>query len=184
MQTFFYVCFGVGIGYTVIAFVLGEALNLIDFDFDTDFEIGGFISPLKPSVIAAFITVFGGVGIIMNKRFGVLPSLLAAFLLGLAVAFLIYRFIIIPLHKFQNTSAVEKQSLIGHDAKVTVSIPANAFGKIVYYENGNTYSAPAKTENGSAIKREEQVVIVYIDKNTYYVRPKYDYDLKNYTNLH
>ena len=92
--------------------------------------------------------------------------------LGLIVAYLMYRFVIVPLHKAQNTSAVEKQSLIGHNAVVTEKIPQGQFGKITYYVNGNTYSSPAKSEDGNEIIRNTNVQIVHIDKNTYYVASK------------
>ncbi len=170
----FYVCFGVGVGYTLLSFFLGEALNIFHFDteFDTHFEMGDVISPLKPSVIAAFITVFGGAGIIASRQLTLLPACIVAALFGFVVAFLFYRFIIVPLYKAQNTSAVEKQSLIGFDAKVSEGIPQGGYGKITYYANGNTYTAPAKAEGGGGIKRNSSVEITCIEKNTFFVRKK------------
>lgn len=170
MNTFFWVCFGVGVGYTVIAFLLGEVINV--FDFDTDIDFGGTVSPLKPSVIAAFVTVFGGSGLLLAHYLPVFAVVPAAGLLGVAVAFFMYRFIIVPLSKAQNTSAVEIQSLIGHTAKVTEKIFQGGYGQITYYVNGNTYSSPAKADNGGEIKRNENVEIMYIQDNTYYVRAK------------
>lgn len=192
MLLLFKICFGVGIGYTVLAFLLGEVLDLGDFgseidadfdldfdldiDIDTDFDIstgsGPGVSPLKPACIAAFITVFGGSGILLLPHFSHLLTVFLAGLLGLMVAFLLYRFIIVPLHKAQNTSAVEKQSLIGSNAKVTEKIPQGQFGKITYYVNGNTYSAPAKSSDGNEIPRNTDVQIVHIDRNTYFVANK------------
>lgn len=171
MQAFFIVCFGVGAGYAVLSFFLGEIIGLFDFDTEFDF-IGDGVSPLKPSVVAAFLTVFGGCGFLLIRRADVLTAVAMAFLAAMAVAYLMYRYIILPLHRAQNTSAVEKQSLIGHDAAVTESIPQGRFGKITYYVNGNTYSAPAKTEDGGELARGAAVEIVSIERNTYYVRRK------------
>ena len=169
MRTFFFTCFGVGVGYTILSFLLGGFISI--FDFDMDFDVFGVVSPFKPSVIAAFITVFGGVGLLALK-FGLFAALSLSAITGMAVAYAFHRFIIIPLHRAQNTSAVEKQALIGCDAKVTERIPQGQYGKITYYANGNTYSAPAKSEDGSEIERQATVSIVYIDKNTYYVSKK------------
>ncbi|MDR1558288.1 MAG: hypothetical protein LBS84_01085 [Clostridiales bacterium] len=167
MQSFFLICFGVGVGYTVIAFFLSGVIGI--FDFDTDFDLfGAAVSPFKPSVIAAFITVFGGVGL-LTLKFGMFAALAISAALGLAVAYAMYRFIIIPLSRAQNTSAIEKQALIGCAAKVTERVPQGKYGKITYYANGNTYSAPARSEDGNEIERGVEVKIVYIDKNTYYV---------------
>lgn len=172
MITFFWICFGVGVGYTVIAFLLGEVVGLIDFDTDFDIDFHGTVSPLKPSVIAAFITVFGGTGLLFVRFLPLYSALPMAGLSGVAVAFLLYRFIIQPLARAQNTSAVEIQSLVGHTAKVTEKIFQGGYGQITYHVNGNTYSSPAKAEDGGEVKRGASVEIMYIQDNTYFVRVK------------
>ena len=169
MYTAFIVMFGVGLGFAVISFLFGEVLSAIDVD--GDFSTGGTVSPLKPSVIAAFITVFGGTGIILvGLDVPMLTVIPLAGVAGAGVAFLFFRFVIVPLSKAQNTSAVEIQSLIGHPAKVSVKIPQGQFGRITYKVNGNTYSAPAKAEDGKEILRSVPVEIVYIANSTYFVK--------------
>jgi len=168
MQAFFFICFGVGVGYITLAFIIGEALSSFDFDGDTGFD--GKVSPFKLSVLAAFLTVFGGTGLILNNRMLTFLALLCAVIFGFIAAFIIYRFILVPLYKAQSTSAAEKQSFIGCIATVSEYIPQEKYGKITYRMNGNTYTAPAKSEDGAEIKRNEEVVIVHIEKNTYLVR--------------
>ena len=191
MLLLFQVCFGVGIGYAVISFFLGELFELggvdggvdldADFDFDIDLDVGfdtdaefstaggNSVTPLKPVCIAAFICVFGGSGMIFLPNFGPLLALMLAATSGLIIAWMLFKFLLVPLHKAQNTSTVEKQSLIGSKAVVTEKIPQGQFGKITYYVNGNIYSAPAKSENGSEISRNANVEITHIEKNTYFV---------------
>jgi membrane protein implicated in regulation of membrane protease activity len=169
MNTVFMVMFGVGVGYSVIAFLLGETINAIDVD--ADFAVGGTISPFKPVVIAAFITVYGGSGLIFAQTpVPMAVAIPASGVIAAAVAFVIYRFVVVPLSKAANTTAIEIQSLIGHPAKVTVKIPQGQFGRITYLVNGSTYSAPAKAEDGGEIGMHAPVEIVYIEKNTYFVR--------------
>ena len=163
METFFTVLLGVGVGYSVIGFLLGEVLGHGDTDVTS-------ISPFKPSVVAAFVVVFGGVGLILVRFLAPFTAIPLAGLIGVAVAYLFFRFIITPLSKAQNTTAVEMQSLIGHQANVTEKIPQGKFGKITYKVNGSTYTAPAKAEDGNAIERNTLVEIVYIEKNIYFVR--------------
>lgn len=166
MQAFFFVCFGVGVGYITLAFIIGEALS----SFDADIGLDSGVSPFKLSILAAFLTVFGGVGFILNDRMITFLALICAAIAGLIAAVVIYRFVIVPLHKAQSTSAAEKESFIGCIATVSESIPQEKYGKITYRMNGNTYTAPAKSEDGTEIKRNEEVVIVHIEKNTYLVR--------------
>lgn len=169
MQMIFNICFGVGVGYVVIAFFIGQIVDIGNFDGHIDF--GTSVFPLKPSIIAAFLTVFGGVGSLMTiKEIPFLITFFVSGFLGSLVAFSIDRFILIPLYKHQNTSAVGKQSLIGMRAQVRVKIPQGKFGKITYFVNGNTYSSPAKSEDGNEIEKYEYVKIVCIENNIYYVK--------------
>jgi len=163
LATIFTILLGVGAGYTVIAFLLGEFLGHTDVDIAN-------ISPLKPTVIAAFITVFGGAGLVLLQFVNEFTALPLAGLIALAVATVIYRFIIVPLTKAQSTTIIEQQSLIGCQAQVTETIPQGKYGKITYKVKDNIYTAPAKAEDGSAIARNSRVEIVHIEKNTYYVR--------------
>jgi membrane protein implicated in regulation of membrane protease activity len=90
---------------------------------------------------------------------------------GLCAAFLVFRFVLVPLYKRQSTSALPAGSFIGSKANVTVTIPQGKYGQIAYSSpNGNTYSAPAKSEDGCEIARGTAVEIIYIEKNTYFVR--------------
>ncbi len=173
MRALYFVCFGVGAGFTIISFLVGELGNLINFDADFDPGIDGnaSISPFKPTVLAAFLTVFGGVGLLL-KNMSPLNVLVISTFIGILVAFIFLKCIIAPLYRAQNTSSVDKQSLIGLEATVSELIPQGQYGKITYYVNGNTYSAPAKSENGQQISRMQKVEIVYIEKNTFYVKPK------------
>lgn len=163
METFFTVMLGVGVGYAVLGFLLGEVLGHSDTDVTS-------ISPAKPSVMAAFVVVFGGAGLIFVRFLTPFVAVPLAGLVAALVAYLFYRLIVVPLSRAQNTTAVEIQSLIGHQATVTEKIPQGQFGKITYKVNDSTYTAPAKAEDGNEINRNTAVEIVYIENNTYYVR--------------
>jgi len=164
LETIFTILLGVGFGYAVIGFLLGEVLGHGSTDATS-------ISPLKPAVIATFIIVFGGVGLLLMRVLPPLTAVPLAALVAVAAAFLFFRLVIVPLSKAQNTTAIEIQSLIGHRANVTEKIPQGNYGKITYKVNDSTYTAPAKSESGSAIERNTAVEIVYIENNAYFVRP-------------
>ena len=166
MQTLFIVSLGVGAGYTILSLIMG---NLLDIG---DPEGGNALSPLRPAPLAAFLTVFGGVGTLYYTRFGLVITLILAAALGVLTSYLLIRFILMPLHKAQNTSTIEQQSLIGQKATVAEKIFENGYGKISYHINGSNFSSPAKSENGQEISAKTTVEIVYIEKNTYYVRPR------------
>lgn len=198
MLKLFQVCFYTGVLYTVISFVLGNLLDFagvggdVDIDMDIDVDVGSgidlevgsdiqgvghsdmpgaTISPLKPVTIAAFITVFGGVGMIFLKSgYSAVIAVVAAMCLGLAVSYLLYRLIIVPLTRAQNTSAVPQAELVGSLAYATLNMKDKEYGKIHYSVGGNTYSAPAKSIDGKMIAKGAPVVIIDINKNTFYVK--------------
>ncbi|WP_207707349.1 OB-fold-containig protein [Crassaminicella thermophila] len=168
------ITFITGILYAVTSLVLGHLFDAVDMDFDGDMHIHFFtILPIKPITIIAFITVFGGVGIMCSNK-GVRPifTFLIAIFLAYAIALLVYRFIMIPLYKVQNTSAASQKELIGLDAVVKSSIMERGFGQIAYVKNGNTYYSPAKHVKGEYIEAGTKVFIVDIKDNIYYVEKK------------
>lgn len=174
MLLIYKIAFITGVLYAVTTLVLGQLFNSLDFDVDVDFNISIFsLLPIKPITIVTFITVFGGVGIITtNKGFHPIYSFIISFASAYLVSLLIYRLIIRPLFRAQNTSASSQKDLIGITANVTSTIMENAFGQITYINNGNTYTSPAKNIQGRPIVTGTKVVIVSIKDNVFYVVPK------------
>lgn len=186
----YWVIFWVGVIYTVVTFLLGGISGLahIDAHFDTnvdghfDLHVDGHdisptftVSPLKPITIVSFITVFGGVGV-MGTKHGLNPfiTFFIAVIAGLFVGFLIYKFLLIPLYKAQNTSAVYQKQVIGVKGRVITPIMKNGFGTISYVVNGSTYNAPAQHVTKEAIPQGAEIVIFKIEENVFYVEPLND----------
>ncbi len=134
-------------------------------------DVATAVSPFKPTVISAFVTTFGGVGIILGRQ-GILPVLVIAGALGagLLAGYLLYRFVIVPLYKAQNTSAVSVRYLRGVTGKMTLGTEGRNFGKVSYVVNGNTMTSPALSWNEEKIPAGKTVVVVDIKKNTFYVK--------------
>lgn len=167
------VCFVVGCGYIVISFFVGELLDIGDIlsgDFDVDIDGFSGASPFKPVVIASFLAVFGGIGLILYPDKNYILALGISLVAALFVSYSMYKLVIVNMYNAQNTSAVDVQSLVGHLATVTEKIPEEKFGKITYVVNGNTYSAPAKSIDNIEIIRGSKVKIVLIEKHVFFVK--------------
>lgn len=173
MLRFFQICFLSGTAYTVISFLLGQLFDFADLDGDVDFDgdvTGVTISPLKPIIIVAFTTVFGGIGIIsMKAGLAAVIALLISAASGLFTAYIIYRFVVVPLYKAQNTSSPSQAELLGQRARMKLGTKDGSFGRVSYTLNGNTYTAPAKSLDGKEINPGEDVIIVEIRKNIFFV---------------
>ena len=162
MSPLFLTLFLIGTGFVVISMLFGEV-----FDFD-----GVSFIFLKPKVLALTITVMGGVGLILTPRIGFHLALPVSLASGLFAGFLLYRLVILPLMRLQHTSTHDKQSLIGSMARVNLAIPQGGYGKIRYTVNGSIVTSPAKTEDGSGISKDTDVVITSIKNNAYYVKER------------
>jgi len=161
------VLFGVGAGFIVISLIVGEM---------ADAE-GQFFSFFKPTLLAVFMVVMGGVGLLITHGFaehsffewnGIVffTSVVSALL----VSGLINRLVLIPMRRAQNTSAFNIQDTIGVCAKVISPIPQGGYGKISYNISGSTVTSPAKSDDGNPINTGENVDIIYVENNTYFVR--------------
>lgn len=188
------VIFLVGVIYTVVTFLMGGLLGLIELDghidthvdthfhgsldhhIDTHAGVGSSptfaVFPIKPITVVAFLTVFGGIGMIGTSN-GINPVILflMAFLAGLIVSFILYKFIVVPLYKAQNTSAVSQDKLIGLKALVISPILEEGFGTIAYEVNGRKFNAPSQHVGKKAVAQGEEVIIYEIKNNVFYVEP-------------
>jgi membrane protein implicated in regulation of membrane protease activity len=185
MEHLYTIIFWVGVIYTVVTFLLGGLFEFshldghVDAHIDSNSGLFHFTTfPLKPITIVSFITVFGGIGIIgtQNKFSGIFTFVLA-FATGFITSFILYRFVVVPLYKAQNTSAVSQDKLIGMKAVVISSILEDGFGAISYTVNGNKYNAPAQQVNKKSVPQGEEVIIYEIKNNVFYVEPLNDVDL-------
>lgn len=171
MLLIFKILFITGILYALISIILGNLFEFGDFDgIDGDFPILSAL-PISPVNVIIFITTLGGVGIMQIKAGKEsLDALIIAFLVATIVSFLIYRFVIYPLKKSQNTSSISQKELIGHEAVVTKKILKNGFGQISYTEKGNSYTSPAKSIDKEEIEIGNKVIIVTINNGIFIVK--------------
>lgn len=191
MEQVYTIVFWVGVIYTVVTFLMGGLLGLvhldgnIDTDIDAQLDIncdthidGSSVSPtftifpIKPITIVSFLTVFGGIGMIGTyKGLNAVLLFIVALVSALITAFILYKFIVVPLYKAQNTSDVSQKKLIGMRAKVIAAILEDGYGMISYVVNGKRYNAPAQHISKKAIAQGEEVSIYHIKNNLFYVQP-------------
>lgn len=189
MERVFQIFFFTGAIFTVASFLLGQFASVgggdtgidldmdgeVDVEFDSDYDVTGSpfgrLIALRPSTIAAFVTVFGGMGMIAGQKGYSLHLTLAWSLgLGLLSALAITHLVINPLQKAQNTSAIPQAELIGWDAVVTLGMEGKSFGQIAYSANHNIYTAPAKSKTGRKLYKGDDVTIAEIDRGVFYVK--------------
>jgi membrane protein implicated in regulation of membrane protease activity len=187
----YFALFFVGVGYALFVVITGGLSDIdmpdVDIDIpqiglpgDVDIPGGGIqisggevpaggidapdvaVSPLSPITIAAFITTFGGVGVLCLQLFGTSPamSLVWALAGGLAAGGLMYLFYSQFLIRSQASSELRVGELVGLQAEVTVPIGESTPGKVTYSTKSGRMSSMARSADGKPIPRGQFVKIV------------------------
>lgn len=170
---FYFLSFAIGLGYAVIVGLAGHLfgggdVHDIHMDVGTDLPI----SPLSPTVVATFLTGFGGGGLLANSYFqlsvgkGVLVALLTGVLLSCGT------FGVLSV-LFKNTQAGSEYSvgdMVGRIVQIITPIPENGTGEVAIVAKGTRVIGPARSEDGKAIARNTSVEITRVVGNVYYVR--------------
>jgi membrane protein implicated in regulation of membrane protease activity len=178
------ICFGVGLLFTIVSALMGHAFGghevhadigggaegHAEAGFDTQ-DMPGF-SPLSPTTIAAFVSAFGGFGIIFSKFDATKSPWISAplaMLGGFGIAAVVFWLFRTLFRKTQSSSESRVATLIGLDATIISPIPQNGVGEIAYIQSGSRYTAPARTESGGAVPNGKVVKITRIVGTQYYV---------------
>ncbi|MBI4027666.1 MAG: hypothetical protein HY360_21950 [Verrucomicrobia bacterium] len=184
MDFFIYViCFGVGLLFAIMSacssHIFGGHEGHLDVGASGHAEAGysnevtGF-SPLSPTVIATFVTAFGGLGMVLS-RFALTSSPwisapLAA-LGGLGIAGGVFAFFNRVFQIAESSSESKVASLMGMTATVISPIPQNGVGEIAYVQAGTRYTAPAREEHGAAVANGQVVKISRVVGTEFFVVP-------------
>ena len=119
------------------------------------------ILSLSPISIAAFITSFGGIGIIATQGFGAqgLTSLIWAIAGSIVIAVVSHLAFFYAFVAPQASSALTAGEVLGVTAEVTAPIPGDSVGEIAYVAMGERHTATARSKDGRAIPRGALVTI-------------------------
>ncbi len=178
-------CLGVGLVFTLISAFFGHV-----FGGGNDGHVGGSgghaeagvdssdmpgVSVLSPTIIASFVTAFGGFGIILSQFPATKAPIISAPLAVLG-GFIIAGCVLMLLRSLfshtQSSSESKVASLAGMTATVISPIPSNGVGEIAYVQGGSRYTAPARLEGGATSAGNGKLVrITRVVGTQFYVAP-------------
>ncbi len=131
------------------------------------------VSAFSPTVIASFVTAFGGFGIIFHyieatrKPFISAPlALVCGFVTAAGVLWTLRQL----FSKTQSSSESKVGSLAGLTATIITPIPEKGVGEIAYVQGGTRYTAPAREESGAAVAAGQLVKITRVAGSQFYVQ--------------
>jgi membrane protein implicated in regulation of membrane protease activity len=178
------VCFGVGLLFAIVSAFLGHLFGGHDVHLDVGtgghaeagFQETGMpgLSPFSPTTITAFLTAFGGLGLIFTKIEATHSpwvsaplALLGALIIAAGVVWVFGT----VFHKVESSSESRMATLVGMTATVITPIPADGVGEIAYVQAGSRYSAPARNDRGVLVASGQTVKIVRVVGTQFYVAP-------------
>jgi membrane protein implicated in regulation of membrane protease activity len=130
------------------------------------------VSLFSPIIMAAFVTSFGGFGLVLSEIEVTRRPLISAPLsiLGALIVALSLVGVLRKLMRASDSSSESKvSSLPGCVATVISVIPAGGVGEIAYVQAGTRYTAPAREEDGLPIGSGKAVTITRIVGQQCYV---------------
>jgi membrane protein implicated in regulation of membrane protease activity len=130
------------------------------------------ISVFNFGTIAAFLTWFGGVGYLLSRYSGLLFWVAFSLstvggLVGAAIVFLFLTRVLLAHERPLNALDYE---MVGVYGQLTSAIREGGTGEISFSQEGVRRGAPARSEDGTAIQKNTDVVVTRYESGVAYVR--------------
>jgi hypothetical protein len=179
IKLLYFACFAVGFLYAFISSVLshmfgGDGDHGGDLGHDGDIGHADAALPiLSPTIIAAFVTGFGGTGILVSTltQWAVVSGVMTAVLGGLLLAGSAFGLLSFIYSHTQGGSEYQTSELTGIGAEVITPIPESGYGEIAYEVRGSRVNAAARTVDGRPIAKHSHVKITKVVGSTHFVKP-------------
>jgi membrane protein implicated in regulation of membrane protease activity len=135
-------------------------------------DLGQWMSAMvTPASLAVFLAWFGGVGFLLTRHTGLLfwADLSIAGLFGVLGAWLLASFLQFLQTREKPLDPADYE-MVGVLGKVSSPIRPDGVGEFILVRDGARTPVCARSEDGSSIRRGEEVVVVRFDKGIAYVR--------------
>ena len=185
METFYLVCFGIGLVLS-LATALGGFGHLHLGHFGGHFgrvHVGQSahghhgshgLSALNGFTITAFLCWFGGSGYLLRHYSGLGAPLVLLFAVisGTFGASLLWALLFKVLLPRERVLSSEDTEMTGVLAQVSDSIRSGGgIGEILFVQTGARRSSAARSDDGRSIERGTEVVVIRYERGVAYVRP-------------
>jgi membrane protein implicated in regulation of membrane protease activity len=179
------VCLGAGLVFTLVSAFCGHFMGGHDAGTGHVEGSGGHaeagadmsdmpgISAWSPTIMASFVTAFGGLGILLSQVKSLQAPYISAplALLGAAAIAGVLLWVLRQLFAHtQGSSEGKVGTLVGTEATVLTPFPPDGVGEIAYVQGGSRYTAPAREDNGRAIAAGKTVRITRVVGTQFYVK--------------
>jgi hypothetical protein len=122
--------------------------------------------------LMVFLCWFGAAGYLLTRYGGFIAGVVVvlAGICGLAGGAIVFFFLAKVLLPHERELTADETAIIGAVGRVSAAIRPAGTGEIVYEQMGARCSTPARSDDGAAIPRQEEVFVVRYEKGVAYVR--------------
>jgi membrane protein implicated in regulation of membrane protease activity len=183
MDSFYLICFGVGLGLSILSIAGGFAhlhIGRIHLGHmghghapNGASHHNHSLSAVNGFTVTAFLCWFGGAGYLLH-HFSIFVAplvLLLAVLSGIAGAALLWAVLFKVLLPHERVLTLEDTEMAGVLAQVSDTIrDSDGIGEIIFSQTGARRASAARSEDGHAIERGTEVVVIRYERGIAYVR--------------
>lgn len=190
-ESFYLICFLVGLGLSALSLfgVLGHFGGHVHFPHVGHAHVPHAIHGAHPGAsglrgggahvpwwnafsLMIFLCWFGAAGYLLTRygSFVALAVLVLAAVCGFAGGALVFLFLTRVLLPHERELTADETEVIGAVGHISSAIRAGGTGEIVYEQLGALRSAPARSDNGEPIQKQEEVYVVRYEKGIAYVK--------------
>jgi membrane protein implicated in regulation of membrane protease activity len=122
--------------------------------------------------IMIFLCWFGAAGYLLTRYGGLVAAvvLVLAAICGVAGGVIIFLFLTKVLLPHERELTADDTEIVGTVGRVSSAIRAGGTGEIVYEQMGALCSAAARSDDGDAIAKQEEVYVIRYEKGIAYVK--------------
>ncbi|HTW58490.1 MAG TPA: hypothetical protein VMD99_10180 [Terriglobales bacterium] len=133
---------------------------------------GSGVSPFNPPTIAAFLAWFGGTGYLLTRysalRVGI--ELLMSIMVGLVGGAIVFVFLTRVLISEDENMDPADYEMVGVLGRLSVPIRKGGTGELIYSQAGTRRVCGARSDDGSPMAKNTEVVVTRYEKGIAYVR--------------
>ena len=184
---FYLICFAVGFLFSLLSFMLG-GLHFGDIAHFHGIDFGGHgngsagthasngsdhISPINLFTIAVFLAWFGGTGYLLSRYSTIVFALglLISAIVGLIGSSVVFLFLARVLANPEANMDQADYEMVGVVGRVSSPIREGGTGEIIFSQAGTRRSCSARSDSGSPLAKDSEVVVARYERGVAYVRP-------------
>jgi hypothetical protein len=133
---------------------------------------GGSVSAFNPPTIAAFLAWFGGTGFLLTRysalRVGI--ELLLSVVVGLVGGAIVFLFLSRVLMTEDENMDPADYEMVGVLGRLCIPIREGGTGEMIYSQAGTRRVCGARSDDGTSVAKDAEVVVTRYEKGIAYVR--------------